>query len=171
MDLVQYFIGVLYSPSLEEKEIESIVTDAFGAVELASESYPFQATGYYSREMGENLKRIFYVIKKLESPALLSRFKENSVQLEEAFLRVGGKRMANLDPGYMDAVKVMLASTKRGGHKIAMTPEIYADMVLDYFQGNWRAFDWTFPDFKSGIYFPFLRQVRQNYLKKLKEVL
>lgn len=169
MDLVQYFFGVIYTPSVKEDEMRAVLADAFGAIELASESYSFDATRYYNREMGEGLRRIFYVMKKLESPALLSRWKQNSVQLEEAFLRVKRKRMANLDPGYLDAVKVVLASTKRGGHKIALNSEIYADMILDYFQGEWRAFDWTFPDFKLGIYFPFLKEVRQNYLKKIKE--
>lgn len=166
----QFFVGVLYSPLVSEKDIADVLQDGLGALELTSDSTLFDQTRYYEKEMGSGLKRIFFSFKKLVCPAELPRIKENSCQMEEAFFTVAGKRVANLDPGMLDAVKVVLASTKHGGHKIALTKNIYADMILDYYQGNYRAFEWTFPDFKSGVYFPFFEKMRESYLKKIKEI-
>lgn len=166
MSQAQYFIGVLFAPKINIQDIYEILTDAYGPIELSSEIYPFEATRYYAAEMGEGLKRTFFSLRRLREASELVRFKKDSCQLEQEFFSEEGKRLVNLDPGYLDAVKVVLASTKQGGHKIALTSEIYADLVLDYFQGNFRSFDWTFPDFKSGLYFSFFERLRQSYLVK-----
>ena len=166
MSYVQYFIGALFAPKINVQDISQIVGEAFGGIESSSEIYPFEATRYYTPEMGEGLKRIFFSLKRLVPASELVRFKKDACQLEQAFFSKGGKRFVNFDPGYLDAVKVVLASTKQGGHKIALHSEIYADLVLDYFQGSFRSFDWTFPDFKSGIYFSFLEELRRSFLVK-----
>lgn len=168
-DATQFFMGVLYKPQVSEKDIADVLEDGFGALEATSDSTPFHQTRYYEKEMGSGLKRIFFSFQKLVCPSQLARIKEDSCQMEEAFFTVSGKRFVNLDPGILDAVKVVLASTKHGGHKIALTKNIYADMILDYYQGNFRAFEWTFPDFKSGVYFPFFEKMRESYLRKIKE--
>ncbi len=168
MSTSQYFIGVLFAPKINVQDISAILTDAYGPIELSSEVYPFEATRYYAAEMGEGLQRIFFSLRRLREASELVQFKKDSCQLEQEFFSQEGKRLVNLDPGYLDAVKVVLASTKQGGHKIALTSEIYADLVLDYFQGNFRSFDWTFPDFKSGLYLSFLEKLRQNFLQKTK---
>ena len=167
MLLVQYFIGVIFSPVISSAQISEVLRDAFGPLSSISEIYPFDKTRYYTDEMGEGLKRQFFTLKNLLSPWELPRMKELANTLEKEFFSEKGKRLVNLDPGYLDAVKVILASTKTGGHKIALTPTIYADLIQDYFKGSYRSFDWTFPDFKAGTYSAYLTQLRQNYLQKL----
>ena len=164
--MVQYFFAVIHRKGVEEPEISRILADAFGPLEDFSEAYPFNQTDYYTPEMGPDLFRTFFVLKKLSRDHELARFKEGAVQMEKAFFSISGKRSVNLDPGYLDAVKVVLASTKHGGHKIALTDRIYADIVLDYYKGAFRPFDWTFPDFRSGVYFPLLEKIRRFYLQK-----
>ncbi|MBI4411698.1 MAG: DUF4416 family protein [Deltaproteobacteria bacterium] len=166
MGQVQYFFAVIHQRDVSQPQISRILADAFGPLEDFSEGYPFNQTDYYAPEMGPDLQRTFFVLKKLVGGDELARFKQGTVQVEEAFFSVSGKRSVNLDPGYLDAVKVVLASTKNGGHKIALTSRIYADLVLDYFKGEFRPFDWTFPDFKSGLYFPLLEKIRRLYLEK-----
>lgn len=168
MSTSQYFIGALFAPKINIVDISQILSEAYGPLDDQSEVYPFESTRYYAEEMGEGLQRVFFSLKKLIPASELVRFKKDSCQLEQAFFSEQGKRLVNLDPGTLDAVKVVLASTKQGGHKIALTSEIYADLILDYFQGAFRSFEWTFPDFKSGLYFPFLEKLRQSFLQKSK---
>lgn len=170
MTQAQYFIGIIYKPEVDLDKLAEVLSEVFGPLENISESYPFDVTDYYFKEMGENLQKIFYSIKQLDNPSKLAKFKEKTIELENAFFTEEDKRLANLDPGYLDTIKIVLASTKHGGHKIALTDKIYADMVLDYFQGTYRAFDWTFPDFKSGRYFEYFKKLREGYLQKIKHL-
>ncbi|OGQ08996.1 MAG: hypothetical protein A3G32_09130 [Deltaproteobacteria bacterium RIFCSPLOWO2_12_FULL_40_28] len=167
MEYVQFFIGVIFSPEVKVAILSDLLSGAMGVLGEVSSVYDFNHTQYYKEEMGAGLKKIFFAIKRLEDPSHLLTLKKHSIELEKNFFTKQGKRLANLDPGYLDAVKIVLASGKKGGHKIALGDGIYADMVLDYFTGHFRSFEWTFPDFKSGIYFPFFETLRANYLKHL----
>ncbi|MBI2340849.1 MAG: DUF4416 family protein [Deltaproteobacteria bacterium] len=167
--MVQYFFAVIHGEGRGSQGVADIVrilADAFGPLEEFTETFPFDRTDYYADEMGGNLCRTFFALKKLGMDHELARFKEGAVQMEKAFFSSGGKRSANIDPGYLDQVKVVLASTKHGGHKVALTDRICADLVLDYYKGAFRPFEWTFPDFRSGVYFPLLEKIRRLYLEK-----
>lgn len=171
MTQAQYFIGVIHKPEANLHKLAEVLSEVFGPLENTSKFYPFDITDYYFKEMGGNLQRVFYGIQRLGKTSELARFKEKTIELENAFFTENEKRLVNLDPGYLDAVKVVLASTKHGGHKIALTDKIYADMVLDYYKGTYRSFDWTFPDFKSGRYFEYFKKLRAGYLQKIKHYL
>ncbi len=138
---VQYFIGVISASPFNQKELISLLDRHFGAIDLVSDTYPFNQTTYYQEEMGQNLHRSFFSFRLLDQAFNLATWKKKSIDLEKRFLSIEGKRLVNLDPGYLDEVKVVLASTKKGGHKIALDSQIYADMVLDYYKGNFRSFD------------------------------
>lgn len=161
MLLVQYFIGVLLTPNAPSEGVAKILEDAFGSFDLTSPLFQD-----YTPEKGEG-HRIFFSLKKLHPASRLARFKEDAMLLEQEFFMKKGKRSVNLDPGYLDATKVVLASSKEGGHKIALTEKIYASLILDYTGETFRSFDWTPADFKSGKYFLFLNQMREQFLKKL----
>jgi len=167
MELSQFFISAIHNPRVPLPEIRSVLEEAFGPLDESSRSYPFDQTDYYAKEMGSGLVRVFFPLRKIIPPSELVRFKKMTVEVESAFFTIDRRRSVNLDPGYLDAVKVVLASTKGGGHKIPLTSEIFADLVLDYFKGAFRPFDWTFPDFKSTLFHPFLVSLRENYLRKI----
>lgn len=46
---------------------------------------------------------------------------------------------------------------------------VFAEVTLWYCKGQWRAFDYTFPDFRSGLYDDFLDEVRRDWLLQTKE--
>ena len=79
-------------------------------------------------------------------------------------------RVVNLDVGFLDHNKLVLASVKPAGQKIYLGQGIYADLVGRYVQGRYRPFEWTFPDFKDGRYDEELAQIEAAYLSGRKEL-
>ena len=76
------------------------------------------------------------------------------MSLESAFAREhpSMQRPVNLDPGYLEQSKIVLASTKNFFHRILISGGIYAEVTLHYQEGKWYDFPWTFPDYKSDDY-------------------
>jgi hypothetical protein len=79
-------------------------------------------------------------------------------------------RRANLDVGYLDHNKLVLASAKAAGQKIYLGLGIYGDLVGRYADGRYQPFDWTFPDFKDGRYDTELATLRRVYLDQLRAI-
>ncbi|MGH7496770.1 MAG: DUF4416 family protein [bacterium] len=141
---------------------------AFGEIDFVSARFPFAATDYYVREMGKPLYRQFYAFTGLISPEALPGIKMRTHALENE-LAVAGKRRVNLDPGYLDTDKLVLASAKYHGNKIYLGQGIWADMTLHYEKGKFTALPWSFPDFRSGLYEQTFLRIREVYKKQLKE--
>ena len=74
----------------------------------------------------------------------------------------------NLDPGYLDHNKILLASAKEEGQKVYLGDGIYADLMGRYSGGRYQPFDWTFPDFRDGRYDDELGEVRRQFLAHLR---
>jgi len=64
----------------------------------------------------------------------------------------------------------VLASVKFGGQKVYLHNGIYADMTLVVYRGKWEAFQWGFPDFKSGLYDQTLFEIRDLYKSQVKSL-
>ena len=143
-------------------EIITLLQKNLGAADYIGEWHSFRHTKYYEPEMGEELKRCLISFETLISPDLLPKLKSWTREIEDHF-RVNGKRNVNLDPGYVDYHKVVLASGKGGGHMIMLTPDVFVDMLLWYNKG-WQFFPWAYPDFRDGTYFVDLNKIR-NMLK------
>ncbi len=120
-----YFVGVLLGKGYPIESVTKVLTHYFGPLVLPSESYQFVATSYYEPEMGSSLTRHFYAFESLQSPAMLAEIKHETIEIEKKHFTKNGNRVVNLDPGYIDEVKIVLASTKPGGHKIALSQDIY----------------------------------------------
>jgi hypothetical protein len=135
--------------------------ESLGGIDYRGPFLPFPEGGYYAEEMGSPLWRAWLSFRGVASPAFLPEWTPRVRTLESSLGR-DGKRTFNLDPGYMDADKVVLASRKRGPFKIYLAEGVWADMVLGYSRGAFEPTPWTFPDFRDGRYDRSLAVIREK---------
>jgi hypothetical protein len=167
---VKLFTGVLTSLPEIIPEVEARLTALFGAVDMRSDNFPFDLTRYYDDEMGSPITRCFFAFRTLISPEEIAAIKVSTNNLEAAFAaeitRV--RRPVNLDPGYLEESKIVLASTKNFYHRILLSGGIYGEVTLHYSSGSWQAFPWSFPDFRNRRYDQFFTRLRHLYRDQLK---
>lgn len=147
-----------------------------GPVDLESPLFPFEKTEYYASSMGEGLKRKFFTFTAITDPAALADWKLATNALEEQLkpaLQTDGRpeRPINLDVGYITGAKLVLASTKDFAHRLYLKDGIFAEITMGFRGDSWVSHDFTFPDFKSGIYDDFLKKARDWHLRKVKQEL
>ncbi|MEQ8191198.1 MAG: DUF4416 family protein [Candidatus Eremiobacterota bacterium] len=160
---VKLFFGILFSSGKSLGEAEKELEELYGKIDYISPLFQFNLTDYYRCEMGPDISRVFYSFEKLISPDTIADIKLTSNLLEKKLSHNNGKRRINLDPGYMDYHKIVLASAKFGGQKIYTGKGIYADMTLWYEKGHYKSFPWTFLDFKGGLYEKVFLRIREIY--------
>jgi len=169
---VKFFCGVLYSKDFPPDGIRKALENLLGPVDHTFGPVDFDFTKYYSREMGDGIRRCFYSFSPLLSPEALAQVKCDTNSLEENLARLGDSphsRPVNLDPGYVEMAKVILASAKNFYHRIYQSKGIWAEVTLYYKNREWQSFPWTFPGYASGLYHPFFHKIREIYKNQLKE--
>ncbi len=166
---VKLICGILFSDeALLGAALEALV-ERYGHIDYRSPLYPFTITDYYNGEMGTPIQRLFVAFESLISPGALAEIKVACNALEEA-LAIAGLRKVNLDPGYIDYDKLVLASAKYNAHKIYLDQGIYADPTLHFEKGAYLAAPWAFPDFKSGLYSEAFLRIRARYKGQLRKL-
>ncbi|MBI2192994.1 MAG: DUF4416 family protein [Planctomycetes bacterium] len=160
---VKLFIAALWRDPACLHEARRHLSERFGAVDYESPAVPFDLTDYYEAEMGTGLQRSFLSLARPVPPDLLPAVKLFTNGLESRLAGPSGRRSVNLDPGYLDASKVVLASAKYGPQKIYLGQGIWADFTLRYQKGRFHPFEWTFPDFRDSRYDAFLLRIRELY--------
>jgi hypothetical protein len=167
---VKFFIGVLTSMPEILPKVEERLAELFGAVEIRSVLFPFDLTQYYNRSMGTPIYRCFISFSELMEPSAIAGIKIKTNEMEAAFAEEyrNVQRPVNLDPGYLEQSKIVLASTKNFYHRILISQGIYAEVTLHFEKGEWRSFPWTFPDFKTDRYHSFFVSLRERYRNQMK---
>ena len=164
---VKLFVGVLTSAPQLMPRIEEGLAALFGSIDSRSEPFLFDLTHYYDEEMGTPIYRNFFSFTELIDPSVIGQIKTKTNNLESGFANAM-RRSVNLDPGYLEQSKIVLASTKNFSHRILISGGIYAEVTLLYQDGAWRALPWTFPDYKSGRYDEYFSSLRDIYRRQLK---
>ncbi len=165
--LVKLFIGLLIAQPPLLSDLLGSLKEKFGALELTSPLLNFDFTTYYEPEMGAGLKRQFLGFQKLISPERLPEIKLSTNDTEKAW-RVQGKRLFNLDPGYLTDAKIVLATTKDFSHRLYLGQGIYGEVTLLFSRGKFEPLPWTYPDYRSEEYHKFFYDLRKRYLTQLK---
>src|SRR5215471_744313 len=108
---VKFFVALLSNdPALFALSVVHLQLH-YGSIYLESETFPWDMTDYYRKEMGENLLRKFVTFDRLITPDALTNIKLATNALEISLS--GGDsptspRLINIDPGYVDATKLVL---------------------------------------------------------------
>ncbi|MDR1960096.1 MAG: DUF4416 family protein [Planctomycetaceae bacterium] len=153
------------------KRIREQAEHRFGPVAL--ESPPFLVdtfTDYYAAAMGMGLTKTIWAFRDLFDPGELADVKILTNTWEENAADTGEfdePRPLNLDPGYLDLGKLVLASTKDHGHRIYLQKGIFAEITLSYTQKKWTALPWSYADYQSRDVTQFLEDCR-HYLHSVR---
>ena len=161
MNSVKLIAGMLSSVEELFLEAEEKLSRHFGKIDFAGDIIPFWYTSYYENEMGKNLLRKFVSFGKLIDAGSLSEIKILAGNIEKELSNASGKRMINIDPGYLTDAKLVLATTKNYGHRIYIGNGIYAEVTLHFKDGNFRAWDWTYPDYRTEEYIEIFNKIRK----------
>ena len=167
---VKLFVGIIVAASQPLDAIHQRLTADWGNIDYVSPTLPFSYTSYYEREMGANLARQFVSFERLILPDELADCKRLSNEIEAEFSQDEGvPRPVNLDPGYVSAAKLVLASTKDHAHRLYLRDGIYAEITLRYYQKTFRPWDWTYPDYRTPAYIEIFNDIRRIYLEQLRQ--
>ena len=143
------------------------LTKKFGDVDIVSAWMSFDQTTYYEPEMGAPLFRRMMAFEKLIHQSELAQVKLITNEIEKQFADKG-KRVVNIDPGYMLLERFVLATGKNFAHRIYIGKRIYADLTLVFRKGRFEALPWSFPDYVGDQVQTFLMRVREKYTLDLK---
>jgi hypothetical protein len=168
---VKLIVGILTSLPEILPEAEAHLTAAFGPIDARSELYPFEWTGYYNETMGAPILRRFLSFRELIAAEALAPAKIRTNELEALLAAAHGgvRRPINLDPGYLEQSKLVLASAKNFSHRILLAGGVYGEVTLQHRDGGWHSLPWTFPDYGSERYHPFFSSLRERYRTQLQE--
>jgi len=117
--------------------------------------------------MGKDLKRKFISFQKLIPPPRISEIKLFTNGIEKRFAKVN-KRRINIDPGYLNSAKLVLATTKDFSHRIYLRKGIFAELTLFYEDKKFHPLKWTYPDYCSQPYYDILNRIRDIYVEQIK---
>lgn len=160
---VKLFCALLVAPTVPVQEVETVLTRTYGAIVLRTPPLPFTQTTYYEREMGPDLTRLYLAFDPLISIAALAAVKHTTNRLETLWATDRGQRRVNIDPGYLDLAKVVLASTKDYSHRLYIGDGIFAEVTLHYRQHAYHPWAWTYPDYRVPTTLAFFQQLRELY--------
>ena len=109
---VMLFIGMLSSDIVLMDEAVTLLQTAFGPILHQTSDLSWSYTDYYVEELGENIFRRFLFFENLILPDRIAGIKVETNRIEDRYTRpVKGKplRRINLDPGYLDASRIISA--------------------------------------------------------------
>jgi hypothetical protein len=162
--------GLIYREEALYEEVRRRLIAEWGSVDLESPTFAFDLTDYYDAEMGPGLKRRFMSFETLVAPEALAGMKLRSIELEEVVRREAGApgRPINIDPGYLTASALVMATAKDFSHRIPLGRGIYAHLEFLFTKAGVKVLDWTYPDFRRGPCQEFFREVRNVYLGRVR---
>ncbi|MFH1039230.1 MAG: DUF4416 family protein [PVC group bacterium] len=139
----------------------------FGPIGLESDVIPFDFTDYYDKEMGPGILRRYVSLKEFIAPGDLAAVKLTTNRVEQE-LSEEGTRTVNLDPGYLDLSKMVLATTKDATYRVYLKDGIYAQSTYFFQNGTYHPWEWTYADYRTEAAVSFFNRVRKEYKRWLK---
>ncbi len=137
---------------------------AFGPVGLASDPFDFGHTPYYAPTMGDGLVKELWAFARPVDLGQLPAIKRATNALEEEAAALGRwpeARPVNIDPGYLEPGKLVLATTKDQAHRLHIGDGVFGEVTLHWRGGAWQPWPWTYADYREPVVLAFLAQARE----------
>jgi len=166
---VKLVVGMLSASQDRFRLAEKALQGTYGPVDYRSPLIPFTWTDYYAPELGPKVLRAFVAFRGLIDPVRLAAVKLLTNDCERSWA-IGGRRVINLDPGYLCAGKLVLATTKDHAHRVYLSDGVYAEVTLAWQRGAWHPWPWTYPDYRSPEYAQVFSAVRALYMAQLRSM-
>lgn len=145
---------------------------SWGGLADRSAAFEFNETDYYLATMGSGLRKQFLAFEQPLDPADLPGVKLETGRWEQEYAQLAGHpepRPLNLDPGYLTAAKLVLASTKDHSHRLYLGEGIFAEVTLYYRLGRWQHREWTYPDYRRADFQEFFLRLRDGWQRRQRE--
>ncbi len=155
-------VGFIYNSGDTLLKTELLLIKKFGPIDIRSEEFDFSHTAYYEKEMGSGLKRKFAGFGHLIPAEKIWKAKLFTNRLEQKFSR-NNARAINIDPGYINLSKLVLFTTKDYTHRLYLGGGIFGEVTLQFRDGSFAPFEYTYPDYKTSEYIKFFNTVRDLY--------
>ena len=149
-------------------EVIRALSEVFGPVDWQSGELYFDRTRYYAKEMGWPLFRRFLSFENLTPADALVDVKHKTNALENRYLGEHGRR-TNIDPGFISAERLILATGKNYVHRVYLSAGIYADLTLIFKRGTYCTLPWTYPDYAEPGAIDMFNGIRETYMHQLRE--
>jgi hypothetical protein len=140
----------------------------FGPIESEFGPLPFPYSSYYEDELGPQPWRRIWEFRNLAPREDLARIKLLTNGVETAHGR-NGKRIFNLDPGFLTLDNFVLATGKGRPHRVYLRDGVFADITLIFVRGAFTATPWTYPDYASHEIIEIMNHLRKRYKTLLRE--
>ena len=167
---VKLITGIITSSQAFFNHTEKLLVKAFGRLDYKSRNIDFNCTEYYAKDMGTGLFRVFLSFDMLIDPARLAPVKLIANKIEERLARLTRdtlKRPVNIDPGYITAAKLILASTKDYSHRIYLDKGIYAETTLIYRDKRFASCDWAYSDYRTDECIGIFTEIRDIFMRQI----
>ncbi len=164
--LVKAFFTLLSAKEDAHSAAIALILSVFGKAESITNPHPWDYSPAYTEELGSGIMRRFLVLSELADPTYLSDWKLLTVEMEK-FCGQDGKRVVNIDPGYITGSNLVLASTKSYANRIYLRDGVYADLTLFYDGRAFCAHKLTLPDYRTRAAIRFFGEQRKSYLRQL----
>ena len=162
-------VGVIYNDEEIYERAVRMLKDEFGEIDGESERFSFsrEFSDYYDEELGGEGQRVIFSFADTVDPARQAEIKQKTNEMEKA-LSKDGNRLINLDPGFINHGRLMLATTKKAGFRIPLADGIYTELTLFWAKGEWHKLPWSYRDYQSEHVQKFLTETRKRYLAERK---
>ncbi len=160
--------GLLASSDDLLGEAAEALSQRVGPVDAFSIPSRWDLSSYYRDEMGDVIRRQFLSFETLIAADKLEELKQITNGMEDAW-RTGSGRRVNIDPGYIAATKLVLASTKDAAHRVYLSGGIYAEATLHFSNGSFQPYPYSYRDYAAADAIAFFNAVRVSYLAQLRE--
>lgn len=166
-------VGVIYNDEQVYNKALRMLIDEFGEIDGESERFSFsrEFSDYYDDELGGEGQRVIFSFRETVDPSRQAEIKTKTNEMEKLLSDECGNRLINLDPGFINHGRLMLATTKKAGFRIPLSDGIYTELTLFWAKGEWHKLPWSYRDYQSEKVQKFLTETRKRYLAERKETL